>query len=92
MKNLKWGILIALGAVAFIGLLFYNSMSYGQYRVEVCMDFEGRQNCRTALGATEELALRSAVDLACATISSGMTNSMACSATRPTSVKWLKGK
>jgi len=92
MKNLKWGVLIALGAIAFIGLLFYNSMSYGQYRVEVCMEFNGQTNCRTALGANEELALRAAVDLACATISSGMTDSMACSGKRPQSIKWLKGK
>lgn len=92
MKNLKWGIAIVLGAVAFIGLLFYNSMSYGQFRVEVCMEFNGQTNCRTALGATEELALRAAVDLACATISSGMTDSMACSSRQPKSIKWLKGK
>lgn len=92
MKNLKWGIAIALGALGFIALLFYNSMSYGQFRVEVCMEFRGQSNCRTALGATEDLALRAAVDLACATIASGMTDSMACSSARPKSVKWLKGK
>lgn len=92
MKNRKWGILIALGAVAFLGLLFYNSMSYGQYRVEVCMEFNGQTNCRTALGGTEEVALRAAVDLACATISSGMTDSMACSGKPPKSIRWLKGK
>lgn len=92
MKNLKWGIMIAIGAVAFILLLFKNSMSYGQYRVEVCMEFRGQTNCRTALGANEELALRAATDLACATISSGMTDSMACSGKRPQSIKWLKGK
>ncbi len=92
MKNLKWGILIALAAVAFIAALAYNTMSYSQFRVEVCMEFEGRTNCRTALGATEELALRAAVDNACAMIASGMTNSMACSGKAPQSIKWLKGK
>jgi hypothetical protein len=92
MKNLKWGLMIALAAIAFIAALFYNSMSYSQFRVEVCMEFAGRTNCRTALGATEELALRTAVDNACATISSGMTDSMACSGKQPQSIKWLKGK
>ena len=92
MKNLKWGIAIAIGALAFIGVLFYNSMSYQQFRVEVCMEFNGKTNCRTALGSTEEVALRAGVDLACATISGGMTDSMACTSKQPQSVKWLKGK
>jgi hypothetical protein len=92
VKNLKWGVMIFLAAIGFIAALFYNSMSYSQYRVEVCMEFDGKSNCRTALGATEELAMRTAVDNACAMIASGMTNSMACSAKQPTSIKWLKGK
>lgn len=90
MKNKKIGILIALAALGFIAALAYNTMSYSQVKVEVCMEFRGRQDCRTALGATEPLALRAATDLACALIASGMTDSIACSNTPPKSVKWLK--
>jgi len=84
--------MIILAAIGFIAALAYNTMSYSAFRVEVCMDFEGRTDCRTALAATEELALRAAIDNACALISSGMTKSMACTSTQPKSIKWLKGK
>jgi hypothetical protein len=54
------------------------------------MEFEGRNNCRTALGNTKEVALRTAIDNACALIASGMTQTIACSNTPPKSVKWLE--
>jgi hypothetical protein len=90
MKNKRIGILIALAALGFIAALAYNTMSYSAVKVEVCMEFQGRQDCRAASGATEQLALRAATDLACALIASGMTDSIACSNTPPKSVKWLK--
>lgn len=91
-RRTQWVIVSLLGAVGFFALLYYNTVSYNQYRVEVCMEFQGQTNCRTAQGSSEEAALRTAVDNACAMISSGMTDSMACSSSRPQSVKWLKGK
>ncbi len=87
--NKKFALIIAFAAVGFIGALIYNTMSYSQHRVEVCMEFEGRTDCRTALGSTKELALRTAIDNACALIASGMTQSIACTNTPPKSVKWL---
>lgn len=87
--NKRLVLMIVLAGIAFVGALIYNTMSYGQYRVEVCMEFQGRTNCRTSLGKTEETALRTATENACATIASGMTESMACDRTPPKSVKWL---
>jgi hypothetical protein len=78
-----------LGVVAFIAVLAYMSMGMRQHRVEVCVNFQGRTNCRIAAGPTQEQALRTATDNACATITSGMTESMACGQTPPASVKWL---
>ncbi|WP_031497733.1 hypothetical protein [Bryobacter aggregatus] len=92
MKNPKLVVGIIVGAIAFLGALIYNTMSYSQYRVEVCMEYQGRKNCRTALGASEELAVRAATDNACAMIASGMTDSMACTGSQPVSVKWLNRK
>jgi hypothetical protein len=65
-------------------------MNLAQYRVEVCMDFEGRSSCRTAAGSTEEFALRSATDNACALIATGVTDTMACTRSQPRSVRWIK--
>lgn len=77
--------------MAVIGLMIYSSLDLAGYRVEVCKEFQGRTACRTASGATRDAALRTASDNACALISSGMTDSIACQGTTPTSVKWLKG-
>ncbi len=92
MKNRKLMVFIVLAAIGFVGALIYNSMSYAKYRVEVCMEYRGQKNCRTALGGNEDIAMRSAIDNACAQISSGMTDSMACTGSQPVSVKWLSGK
>ena len=88
--NKKIVLIVAFASVGFVGALIYNTMSYSQFRVEVCMEFEGRSNCRTALGNTKEVALRTAIDNACALIASGMTQTIACSNTPPKSVKWLE--
>ncbi len=79
-----------LGALLFIALLTYLSMGQKQHRVEVCVTFNGRENCRIASGPTREQAQRTAADNACATIASGMTETMSCGQTPPTSVRWLQ--
>jgi hypothetical protein len=84
-------VLVSLAFVgAVVAALIRSTMNLAQYRVEVCMDYQGRASCRTAAGSTEEFALRSATDNACALIASGITDSMACGRTPPRSVRWLK--
>ena len=82
-------IAVALFAVAVLGAIVYSSMGLRKYTSEVCMEFQGRTNCAVASGTTEEEAVRTATDTACATISAGMTESIQCSRTPPLSVKWL---
>ncbi len=81
-------------SLLFVGLvvaaLIRSTMSLAKYRVEVCMDYNGRSSCRTAAGSTEEFALRSATNNACALIASGVTDSMGCERTTPRTVTWLK--
>ena len=82
---------ISVGVVALvIAALIRSTMNLAQYRVEVCMDYNGRSSCRTAAGSTEEFALRSATGNACALIASGVTDSMGCERAAPRSVTWLK--
>lgn len=87
--GLRNTILALVAVVIFIGLLVYLSLGQGQVRVEVCVEYRGQQNCRTAAGPTEEQAIRTAVDNACATIASGMTESMTCGRMPPVSVRRL---
>ena len=88
----KTGLVIAALVAGLAALVVWSSMGMTAYRVEVCMAYDGRSACRTASGADKESALRTASDNACAQISSGMTDSMACGRSVPVSVKWLTGK
>lgn len=88
-KTVVWGIVFGLAVLA---VLIYSSMGLRSHRVEVCIEFQGRRSCRTASGSTREVALRTAVENACALISSGVTDSIACGNTPPSSVRWLEGK
>ena len=82
-------LLVVLGIAVFLGVLTYLTIGQKQYRVEVCVEFQGQKNCRIASGATRDGAVRTATDNACATITNGMTESMACGHNPPVSVKWL---
>ena len=92
---MKPSVLLAVAFVAIvIGFVVYTTMQAGssRYRCEVCVEFQGRTQCRTASAATEMQARRTAQENACAFISSGVTDSMQCGASQPISVKWLSGK
>ena len=73
-------------ALAMLGLIWYASASLATHSCEVCISYEGQSACRKAEGATSDEARRTAVDLACAMLASGMTNSLACQRTEPTKV------
>jgi hypothetical protein len=91
--NKKIGLAVII-AVALLGLvyMFYSSTSNVKYRVEVCVVFQGRTSCRTARADTEEHAMRSAQSNACGLIASGVTDTMQCEHSTPTSVTWLQAR
>ncbi|MBK5292135.1 MAG: hypothetical protein JJE04_10715 [Acidobacteriia bacterium] len=91
MKRLGIWIAVIFG-VAFLAIMFTSTRGLSAHRVEVCVEYEGRSDCRTASGATKETALNTARVNACAHLSSGMTDSIACQNTPPTKVNWLSGK
>ena len=77
--------------LVFIAILVLSTLSLmrGRRRVEVCMQFNGRTNCRVASAASKDAALRTAITNACALISGGVTDSQQCESSTPVSVKWL---
>jgi hypothetical protein len=79
----KAGWIGAMFGVIILGLLFYLSLGLEQYTCEVCMDFRGRQQCRTASGADRETAMRTAQDNACAFVVQSKTEGFLCSQTQP---------
>ena len=92
---MKRSVLLGIAfVIVVIGAVVYTTMSSAssRYRVEVCVTFQGRNACRTAAAATEQGALRTAQENACALISSGVTDSIQCGSSQPVSVKWVAGK
>ncbi len=90
MKPITW--IIAGVAVVVIGLMAYSTLSLGGFKVEVCKSFQGQQACGIGVGTSDTEALTTATQVACAKISSGMTDSNNCQSSNPVKVNWLKGR
>jgi hypothetical protein len=86
----KTTLIAILFALLVLGVLIYSSLNLQQYSCEVCISYQGRNNCSTASGTSEEEATRTATDVACAPITSGMTESIQCSNTPPTKVNCVR--
>jgi hypothetical protein len=89
--NKKIGALVALLVFGFIVLVLYSTIAGTRHRVRVCMAYNGRTACKTVAAKSEDSAVRSAVNNACADITSGVTEVMGCEASKPESVTWLGG-
>jgi hypothetical protein len=82
MKWTSWVTAVVL--LGLIGFIVWSSLHVGTVRCEVCIDFGGRQACRAVDGPTQAEARMSAINNACAFLSSGVTQVMACERTPPT--------
>jgi hypothetical protein len=69
------------------GALVYGTLQEAQVDCEVCLEFAGARACRTAAAATRDGATRAAVRGACAVLTSGVTQGMACDRTPPSSLQ-----
>lgn len=81
--------IIALFVVGLVALIAYSTLHGPRYRVEVCMAYQKRSACRTVSAKSEQAAVRSASENACADIASGVTDSMRCEQSEPQRVKWF---
>jgi hypothetical protein len=79
-----------LFAVLVIGAVAYSSLHGQAYRCRVCISFNGASDCRTASAASRQEAQRSATTAACAQLAGGVSDSIRCENTQPTSIEWLK--
>jgi hypothetical protein len=67
----------------FIGFVVFRSLRVATIECEVCITYDGEQQCRKASSDTRDLALQSATTAACATLAGGMTESIRCQNTPP---------
>lgn len=86
MKSRRGPVLLLLLAIALLlGGLIYGSMTAVQAECELCVEFNGRRECRTGSGATVDEARRAAQRAACAVMAFGMDETIACQNQRPVS-------
>lgn len=83
----KAGIISGIFGVVILGAVLFLSMGFTQYKCEVCVDFKGRSQCRTAAGADKETAMNMARDNACAFLVASKTDGFLCGQTPPSKVE-----
>ena len=76
MRRTSWTALVVLTAIG--GFVVYSSFSVGGVRCEVCVEFADARACRSVDGDNEQDALAAARTNACAQVTSGVTNMLAC--------------
>jgi hypothetical protein len=80
----RTGLLGVLALLVFMVVVVYRSLQTAGVRCEVCITYNSRSQCRAVDGSNEEEARMAATTNVCAYLSSGVTDSMACSRTLPT--------
>jgi len=73
-------------AVAAVFLLYRATLAGAGVSCEACVRFEGREACKSAAGPDRLGAERAAVMTACALVSSGVTDTIACQGIPPISL------
>jgi hypothetical protein len=82
MKRPSSTTLAALVFVAVVlALIVYSTLGLGGNSCEVCVEYHGGSRCRSARGSTRAEATKTAHENACAFLSSGVTDSIACNNT-----------
>ena len=75
----KWPVIIGVAfIIIFIAAMAWSTLGNSQQRCEVCITFNGRTSCGTSAASSREQAERSATDIACNSLTRGMTELMQC--------------
>jgi len=85
---MKRSTLFTIAAVlAVVMLFFYMTTARASEECNVCVEFQGRSNCASALGSTVAEATETAHRTACGPLVRGMNESIACDNRAPVSVQ-----
>jgi hypothetical protein len=82
--KIAFPLLLALG---LLGYLIYSSTQLGGVSCEVCVEFAGRTECRTARATSEREATLTAINNACSLVTSGRDELIPCTESPPVSVQ-----
>lgn len=78
--------LVIVGILVLVGFVIYGSMARVERVCELCVEFNGRTECRRGAGATDEEARDAALTAACGVMASGMDQAIRCRNTPPKTV------
>ena len=73
-----------------LGVIIYSSFNLAKYRLEVCVNFNGKTNCKTASAVSEEFAQQTATANAFGEFAFGVTETVACQHSVPAKITRLK--
>jgi hypothetical protein len=78
-KKTKWPVIAGIAfIVIFIAAMAYSTLGNTQQRCEVCITYKGQTNCGSSASASKEQAERAATDIACNSMTHGMTELVQC--------------
>jgi O-glycosyl hydrolase len=80
-------VLVVAGILLVVGYLIWGSTSLVQAECEVCVEFQGQQQCRRGTGTNDQEAQQAAQKAACGVMAFGMDQSIACANARPKVVR-----
>lgn len=85
---MKRSTLYSLAAVCAVAALFFlMTTARAKVQCHACVEFRGRSNCATAVGATEQAARDGAQSTACGPIANGMDEQIGCSRSPPATIQ-----
>jgi len=85
---MKRSTLYGIAAVLAVAALFFvMTTARAKVQCRVCVEFRGRTNCATAVGASPDAAREGAQSTACGPIASGMDAQIACGRAAPAVVQ-----
>jgi hypothetical protein len=81
----RW--LVGLGiAAAAVAALYAATVAGTGFRCEACVSYGGSDACKTATGPSRDEAERNAIATACALVTGGVTQTIACQGLEPVSL------
>jgi hypothetical protein len=89
MPRLKPAVWLGIAfAIVFLAAVAMSTFRSQPFRVRVCITYNGATDCRSASARTREDAQRTATTAACAQLAGGVSDSIRCENTPPSSIEW----
>jgi hypothetical protein len=83
MMSKKQKLLFPIGFIIVIAMIIYSSTGLGKVSCDVCVEFKGQKECKSAKGTGKDQAIEAAKGSICTDIANGRDDSIACNDRTP---------